>query len=366
MACASRAVVSGIATILALFSTGAGVRADITVATWGGAYELSQRRGFGDSWEKKTGKSITWVEYNGDMAEVRAQVEAGEVLWDVVDVFAHEARIGCRQGLFEKLPDEMFADAPDGTPLAEDLIIPRPNDCVAPNIIWSWLTFYDEARFPGAKPETIADFFDLDRFPGKRGLSVFPQGNVEMALVADGVDPKKVYEVLSTPEGIDRAFAKLDSIKPHVKFWSGGEEPVTFVKSGDVAMSTVYSGRVGAAVLSGADTLRAIWDGQVLDEEWLVLVKGSKNREEAMDFLAHASAPEQLARQAKWITYGPDRRSSLEIIAANEPWFNTGADVMPFMPNRPEIMARTVVANADWWATKGQAVAKRFADWMDR
>ncbi len=340
--------------------------ADITVVSWGGAYTESQQRAFGESWEKKTGKKIRWIDYNGDIAEVRAQVTSGNVLWDVVDVFAHEARLGCKEGLFEELPRGVFAPAPDGTPLERDLVVAMPNDCVAPNIMWSWLTFYDETRFTGAKPKTIADFFDLERFPGKRGISVFPQGNIEMALVADGVDPKKVYDVMSTPEGIDRAFAKLDTIRPHVKFWSAGDEPLDFVRNGEVVMSTVYSGRIAAAVLSGDTSLKAIWDGQVLDEEWLVMVKGSKNYDQALDFLIHASAPQQLANQAKWISYGPMRRSSLAIIEANEPWFNTGANIMPYMPNRQEVMARTTVGNPDWWASKGDTVVERFLAWMGR
>ncbi len=360
---------SSFATILAAGVLGVAAvsaKADITVVSWGGAYLLSQQRAFGESWERKTGKTIHWIDYNGDISELRAQIESGEVLWDIVDVFAHEARLGCREGLFERLPRDGFADAPDGTPMAQDLIVSLPNDCVVPNILWSWLTFYDETNFAGAKPKTIADFFDIENFPGKRGLSVFPQGNLEMALVADGVEPNRVYEVLSTPEGMDRAFAKLDTIRPHVKFWSGGDEPVDFVTAGEVVMSTAYSGRVGAAILAGATTFKVIWDGQVLDEEWLVMVKGSKNYDEALDFLIHASAPEQLANQAKWISYGPMRYSSLAIIAAGEPWFNTGKNIMPYMPNRKEVLARTTIANPDWWADKGAPAIKRFVAWMER
>jgi putative spermidine/putrescine transport system substrate-binding protein len=109
-----------------------------------------------------------------------------------------------------------------------------------------------------------------------------------------------------------------------------------------------------------------IWDGQVLDVEWFVMAKGSTNYDEALDYLIHASAPEQQAAQAKWITYGPMRRSGLAIIAANEPWYNTGADVMPHMPNRAEIMPRTVVADPRWWADKGAKATERFKAWMGK
>lgn len=353
--------------VTGFLALGAGAAAaDITVVSWGGAYTVSQQKAYGRSWEQKTGKKITWVDYNGGLAEIRAQVAAGTVLWDVVDVFAHEARIGCDEGLFERLPRERFTPAPDGTPMDQDVMVAVPNDCVVPNIIWSWVTVYDDTRFAGDKPKTIADFFDLERFPGKRGISVFPQANIEMALVADGVDPKQVYEVMDSPGGIDRAFAKLDSIRDHAVFWSSGLEPITFVKNGDVAMSTVYNGRVGAAVLGDGAPLVAIWDGQMLDEEWFVLVKGTRNYDEALDFLVHASAPEQQAAQAKWITYGPMRRSGLAIIAANEPWHHSGEDIMPHMPNRASVMARTVIADPDWWAANGAALTERYKAWMGR
>jgi putative spermidine/putrescine transport system substrate-binding protein len=341
-----------------------GARADISVVSWGGAYTESQQKAYGETWERKTGHKIRWLEYNGDLAEVRAQVEAGEVTWDVVDVFAQEARTGCNDGLFEKLPHGAFQAAPDGTPMKDDLIVPRPNGCVAPNIIWSWLTFYDDTKLTGHKPRMISDFFDFQTFPGKRGLSAFPQANIEMALVADGVDPEKVYDVMNTREGIDRAFAKLATLEGNVVFWSSGAEPLDLVKSGRVVISTAYNGRVSSAMLTDGEPFVPIWDGQVLDEEWFVIVKGTENYDEAVDFLAHVSASQQQAAQAKWIAYGPMRKSALEIIAANEPWYVTGERIMPHMPDRAEVMPRTVVHDPDWWVANGAEVSRRYIDWM--
>lgn len=342
------------------------VHADITVVTWGGSYTKSQREAYGRSWEAKSGERIRWVTYNGGLDEIRAQVATGDVRWDVVDVFAHEARVGCEEGLFARLPRDTFPPAPDGTSIADDLTVAMPNDCVAPNIIWSWVTFYDAGRYPEERPATIEDFFDLDRFPGKRGLSVFPQANLEMALVADGVNPARVYEVLDTPEGLDRAFAKLDTIRDVAVFWSSGVEPIELVRQGRVAMSTAYNGRVGEAVLTEGEPFVTIWDGQMLDREWFVMVKGSPNREQALDFLAHVSAPAQQAAEARWITYGPMRRSALAIIEAGEPWFHTGEPVMPHMPNREQVMPRTVIADPGWWAKHGDRVSKRYDAWMRR
>ena len=102
----------------------------------------------------------------------------------------------------------------------------------------------------------MKDFFNVKKFPGKRGIHTWANALIEMALVADGVKASKVYDVMSTPEGIDRAFAKLDTIKDHVVFWSAGSKPLELVSSGEVVMALAYNGRIGAAILSEGKRLR--------------------------------------------------------------------------------------------------------------
>jgi putative spermidine/putrescine transport system substrate-binding protein len=250
----------------------------------------------------------------------------------------------------------------------DDIMVEVPNDCVVPQIFWSYVPFWQEGSFDGnaaGNPESIADFFDVKNFPGKRGLHTWGNATIEMALMADGVAPEDVYDTLSTPEGVDRAFAKLDTIKDHVVFWSAGAEPLELVKSGEVSMSLAYNGRIGAAVLSEGAPFVTNWDGQVLEEEWLAMIKGTPNADEALKFLIHASAPEQQAGQAKWITYAPMRKSGIEIIAANEPWFNTGVDILPLMPNAAEALSQKhLFANPSWWSDNGDSISERFTAWM--
>ena len=185
-----------------------------------------------------------------------------------------------------------------------------------------------------------------------------------MALLADGVAVKEIYDVMSTDAGIDRAFKMLDKIKDDSVFWSSGAKPLELVQSGEVAMSLAYNGRIGTAILSEGAKFVTVWDGQVLEEEWLVLLKGAPNAEEAKKFLIHASAPAQQAGQAKYINYGPMRKSAFDIIEAGEPWFHNGKNIMEHMPNRPEVMKRSVVANAEWWADYGDSVGERYTAWM--
>ena len=335
--------------------------AEINVTSWGGAYTASQQKAYGDTWK---GEKINWINYNGGLGEVRTQVESGTVTWDIVDVLPAEARTGCDEGLFEPLDRGMFVPAPDGTPMDKDIMAKVPNDCVAPMIFWSYMAFYEEGTFKGEQPATIADFFDVKKFPGKRGIHTWPNALIEMALVADGVPVERVYDVMRTDKGIDRAFAKMDQIKDHAVFWSSGAKPLELVKSGETSMALAYNGRVGAAILDEGEKFVPIWDGQVVEEQWWVLLKGAPNAEAAKKFMVHSSAPEQQAGQAKWINYGPMRKSALTIIKANEPWYNTGVAVMPHMPNRAEVLPRSVFADPDWWADYGDSISERYTAWM--
>ena len=238
-------------------------------------------------------------------------------------------------------------------------------DCCVPQIFWTYVVFYDPDAFPGDKPSSMADFFDVEKFPGKRGIHTWATGIVEKAMVADGVKPSAVPTVLRDQTGaLDRAFAKLDTIKDHIVFWSSGAKPLELVKSGEVVMSIAYNGRVGAANLAEGENFEYIWEGQVLDQEYLCLVSGAPNRDAAIDFMMHASTPEAQAEQAKYITYGPMRASGIPIIQAGEPWGPGGVDIMPHMPNTPERLKVSIVSDPQWWSDNGAEINERYAAWM--
>jgi len=339
-------------------------QADVTVASWGGAYGMSQQKAYADTW---TAGEASFTYYNGGLDEVRSQVASGNIQWDILDVFSREARIGCEEGLFEELARDVFKQASDGTPMDEDIMVTVPNDCVVPQIFWSYVPFYQKGTFQSKgrlPPKTIADFFDVGNFPGRRAVQSWPNALIEMALMADNVPAADVYNVMNTPEGIDRAFAKLDTIKDQVIFWSLGHKPIELVKSGKAAMAIAYNGRIGAAILFEGNDFVVNWDGQVLQEEWLVVLKGTRNFDEALAFLIHASAPEQQANQAKWINYGPMRLSALDIIDAGEPWFHTGVNILPHLPTTSDALVNAVFTNFEWWAKNGRAISKRFQGWM--
>ena len=327
--------------------------ADLTFVSWGGAYTAAQQKGYINDWNGK----VTVENYNGGLGEIKAQVEAGNVTWDVVDILPDQAVTGCDEGLFLKLDQSEFID---------DMIAGPVSECVVPQIFWAYTAFYDNKAFPGKKPKTIKDFFNVKKFPGKRAIHTWANATMEMALVADGVKKKDIYKVLGTPEGVDRAFAKLDTIKDHVIFWSSGSKPLEMVSSGEAVMALAYNGRIGAAILQDGKDFGYIWDATVLEQEYLAIPKGTKNEAEARKFVAYASTAESLAGVSKYITYAPMRKSALKVVQKGEPWFNTGVDVMPHVPTSKKIIKKAIIADPMWWADNGAEISERFGAWKGK
>ena len=334
---------------------------DLTIVSWGGAYTKSQTEAYFKPWMASTGYRILSEDYSGGLSEVKAQVEAGNVTWDVVDVEDAEAILGCDEGLFEEIDPAILPATPDGTPAEEDFLEGTIGDCAIGTVFWSTAYAYNQERL-SPPPSTIQDFFNLEKFPGRRGMRKTPKVNLEIALVADGVPADQVYEVMATPEGIDRAFAKLDSIKEHVLWWEVGAQPPQLLIDGEVVMSTAYNGRIFNAIAAEGQPLAMVWDAQVLAGDNWVIVKGTPNLELALDFLRFASMPENMAVQASWISYAPVRKSASELVG------NYHADpnlkMGPHLPTWPDNMKTAIRNDDEFWADHIDELNERFNAWL--
>ncbi len=347
-------------TAATVFVVGTAAANDLTVVSWGGAYTKSQVEAYHKPWMEKTGKTIISEDYNGGLAEVKAQVEAGNVTWDIVDVELSDAVRGCDEGLFEEIDASILPPGADGTAAEEDFIDGSINDCAVANIVWSTIFAYDKAVIADG-PGSLADFFDLEKFPGKRGIRKSPKANLEMALIADGVPHDDVYEVLSTPEGIDQAFAKLDTIKDEVVWWEAGAQPPQLLADGEVVMTTAYNGRIFNAAIGEGQDFEIIWDGQVLDFDLWAIPKGAPNMENALNFLTFSTETEQLASQASWISYGPARKSSGPLVGL----YNDGkTEMAEHMPTTEENMKTAIVNDFEFWADNQDELDERFSAWL--
>jgi len=340
---------------------GAAYAAELTVVSWGGAYTKSQVKAYHEPYTAMTGTKIKSEDYSGGLAEVKAQVEAGNVTWDLVDVELSDAVRGCDEGLLEPIDKSILPPAPDGTPASEDFLPNTVTECSVGTIVWSTIYAYDKTKFPAGGPKTMADFFDTKKFPGKRGLRKGPKPNLEFALIADGVPVDKVYEVLGTPEGIDRAFAKLDTIKGDTIWWEAGAQPPQMLADGEVVMSTAYNGRVFNAVATENKPFEIVWDGQVWDLDLWVIPKGTPNKEEALKFIAYSTGTQRLADQAAWISYGPVRKSSNPLIGKHA---EAGIDMAPHMPTAPDNFKNALQNDFEFWADHQDELNERFNAWL--
>ncbi len=334
----------------------------LVVVSWGGAYTKSQVEAYHKPFEAQTGVKINSVNYNGGIAEIKAQVEAGNVTWDVVDMEIADAQRACDEGLLEKIDAGTLPAAPDGTPAIQDFVANGITPCAVTTILFSHIVAFDKTKFSGATPSRLADFFDTKTFPGKRGMrKTSPKINLEMALRADGVPGDKVYEVLGTKEGLDRAFRKLDTIKDQVVWWEAGAQPPQLLADGEVTMTTAYNGRIFDAAVAEGKPFEIIWDGQLLELDVLGVVKGTKNLATAMQFVAFATDTQRLADQARWIAYGPARKSSLPLVGQHA---EKGIDMKPHMPNAPENSANAIQIDFVWWADRQEELNQRWAAWL--
>ena len=173
----------------------------LTVVSWGGAYTRSQVEAYMKPYTAKTGVEFNVVDYNGGLDQIARQVEDGAIEWNIVDVELSDAIRGCDAGLFVEIPIDILPPGDDGTPAEDDFFAGTLQDCAVGEVVWATVYAYDRTKFPDDKPRTIGDFFDVEKFPGKRGLRKSPRVNLEWALMADGVKPTDVYRVLTEPGG---------------------------------------------------------------------------------------------------------------------------------------------------------------------
>jgi putative spermidine/putrescine transport system substrate-binding protein len=320
----------------------------LTVANQGGANGNAQKVAFYRPFEAQTGNTITAVEYNGEQAKVKAMVDAKHVDWDVAEVETGDLGRGCDEGMYEKLDWSKIAKK-------ADLIPEAVNACGAGMFIWSTALAYNADTLKTA-PTGWADFWDETKFPGKRGMRKGARYNLEFALMADGVAPKDVYKVLSTKAGQDRAFKKLDQIKPNIQWWEAGAQPPQFLVAGDVVMSTVYNGRIDAAQKEGKN-LQVVWNGSIYDVEWYVIPKGAPNKDLAEKFISFALTEKPQQDYAKNIAYGPANLSAIKALDAK---------TLANLPNSPANGKNAVLQNMTFWTDHGDELEQRFAAWASK
>ncbi|SFY45212.1 putative spermidine/putrescine transport system substrate-binding protein [Paracoccus pantotrophus] len=345
----------------ALAAAASAAHADITVISWGGAYEKSQVEAYNRPFTAQTGIAVKMLAADNPAAPIKSMVESNNVGVDVADVEYTDAIRLCDDGLLEEIDPAILPPAPDGTPATEDFLPAALTDCAVGSMVFSTVYGYDVTKFPDEKPSTIPDFFDTEKFPGKRGMRKSARANLEMALMAEGVPAAEVYDVLATPEGVDQAFAKLDTIKRNVVWWEAGAQPPQLLADGEVVMTTAYNGRLFTAVVTENKPFAMVWDGQVYEYELFVIPKGAPNKDAALEYIKFATDTQRLADQTKWISYGPARKSSLSLVGLYE---DGKTEMAPHMPTAEANLANALRSSYEFWVDRDIEINERFSTWL--
>ncbi|HWL80583.1 MAG TPA: ABC transporter substrate-binding protein [Roseomonas sp.] len=320
---------------------------DLTVVSWGGAYQDVQRDIFFRPFQQETNTRLLEETWDGGVGVLRAKVQSGANNWDVVQVESEELLLGCDEGLFEKIDYSALG--------GEDRFIPAAvNECGVGTILYSFVLAYDKDRLKEA-PKSWADFFDTKKFPGKRGLRRGPKTTLEIALLADGVKPSEVYKVLGTNAGVDRAFRKLDTLKSDLVWWERGSQPAQLLASGEVAMTDAYNGRITAANQNDNRNFGIAWTNNLFTLDSWVVMKDSPNRQKALDFIRFVTQPQRQAQLAQRIPYGPTTKGGMDGIPQA---------VLANLPTTPENHEDALQINDQFWLDNLDKLNQRFNNWV--
>lgn len=326
----------------------------LTVVSFGGALTRSQMIAYVQPYRELRDRWVDVEDYRGGLDQIREQVLSANVKWDLVSLELADAIAGCEDGLLQPIDHGILAPAPDGTPASQDFFEIALQRCAVGYNVWATVVAYDRERWD-EPPTTLADFFDVERFPGPRGLQARPQVNLEWALIADGVSPDEVYKVLSTEDGLIRAFEVLNRIRDQVVWWQSGAEPPRLLATSQVVMSSAWNGRIFEEVETRGTPLGIVWQHQVWNADFWGIPEGAPNRDQALDFLVFATQPERLAQQASLVAYGPMRRSALALIPA---------EVRAELPTAEGRREGAIRIDYAWWAANQGRVSARFDAWL--
>lgn len=322
---------------------------NLTVVNYGGANGQSQLKAFVGPFKAKTGVEITSVEYAGEQAKVKAMVDSGRVTWDMIEVESADLDRGCEQGLYERLDWANIGKKSDFLPQAV-------TECGAGIFVWATVLAYNKTLLSSA-PDGWKDFWDTKKFPGKRGLRKSARGTLEFALMADGVPSSEVYATLAKPEGVNRAFRKLDELKKYIQWWQAGAQAPQFLVAGDVSMTASFAGRVRAAIRDGNQNIGIVWKQSLSDLDYWVIPKGSRNKKLAEQYIGFTLS---VPAQKEYVTIYPNGPVNMNAFKELPP------DQVESMPNSPENLKTALIQSSAFWSEYGDTLDQRFAAWAAR
>ncbi|WP_050996835.1 ABC transporter substrate-binding protein [Sinorhizobium fredii] len=310
---------------------------DVTIVSSGGKWQEAQDKALWGPAAKAL--NITYAQDTfQNWAEARAQVESGSITWDIIQIGIADEPQAKAAGVLETLDPDVFNKA--------DFVPGSTTDSFVPNSTYSTLIAWNKKTYGDNGPKSMADFFDVKKFPGKRALWNQPIGMIEAAALALGTPRDKVYEFLSTEEGRKAAMDKLTELAPSVSvWWESGAQAAQLIKDGEVDMILSWGGRVQGAIDDGADFAYTFNDGQIGTDGYAV-VKGSPHRDAAMRFLKEMSKAEYQKDLPNTFATAPANMKAYELAKFSP-------EKMATMASAPKNAAVQYAVDPKFWAQYG-------------
>ncbi|MDG4898559.1 ABC transporter substrate-binding protein [Mesorhizobium sp. WSM4976] len=332
----------GGAAILATAWTVEAQQKQITVANFGGLVQDMVREIYFNPFAA-TGVKLVEDSRDYGIGVVRTRIEGGNNTWDVVAAEDIEVIQGCQEKLFEKIDYSKIKDA-------DKLIADAKLDCGVGEILYNMSIAYDPAKTPEA-PQSWADFWDIKKWPGKRALYRDPRDSLEAALLADGVAAGDVYKVLATPEGQDRAFAKIKELLPNIIWYTNPGQSRQMLASGEAAMIATYDSGINATNLNAGLKNKVVNNNSIRHIDYWAIPKGTPNLDTAYDFLNFAT---DAGRQAELASKMGISVPNTDAIAKVDP------KVLPVLSANPDNIKTAIQSDAQFWLDNYDALSQRF------
>jgi putative spermidine/putrescine transport system substrate-binding protein len=313
----------------------------LTVGSWGGAYQAAQRKAFFEPFQEEHGVRIVEAS-TPDYGKLYEWQRTGSASIDVVDVETFFVFQAGKKGALARIDQGLLPTA--------SLMKGSLHDFGVASCAYAEVIAWDRKRNPELAELKWTDFWDTDRISGPRAFRDLPATALEAALLADGLPPDRLY-----PLDVDRAFRKLDELrnKTRVILWSAGSEPIELLKDGTVALSTAWNGRVRDAQKEGIP-LEMSFNQAFLDWLWWVIPKDARNKELGMQFIAFTLRVDRQGALAQNIPYGPTNA---------EAWEKLPEHALRELPNSPENIKRVILRDNDWWADHETEISDRWRQW---
>jgi putative spermidine/putrescine transport system substrate-binding protein len=334
---------AALAALVGLAAASAAHGQEIRVLHYGGVFGQAMKEAFFDPAAKEM-KIPVIDQSRTDMAKIKASVESGKPEWDVVNVNTLEVGRGSREGLWEKIDWSIIDPKVAGAAGALEYGVPFIGFTIG--LTYSTKEYPDPAK----APKSWADFWDVKKFPGPRALENRVRYQLEFALLADGVARDKLY-----PLDVDRAFRKLDEIKPHIVTWARPPvQPLELLMRGEVVMAPVLSDVAFDAIKKGAP-IAPVWNEALyLTNSWTV-VKGTPNLKKAMEFIKTITQPSYEAALAELTGYGPMNADALPLIKP---------ETKKLLATDTDNLKQAVQFENEYWAKNEAALIERWNKWL--